>query len=84
MKKNNFLGTLIFATIVIGVGGFALFEFKKQKVEVEVGATSKNLLKDFKSSEVTEISVKGSLAQIELKKEGGDWLVVAPISDLAD
>ncbi len=78
MKK--FRGTLVLALIVVAVGGFALFEFKKSETEGEEKTTQDYIFRDLKAEDVTEWQAG---TKFTLKKDGA-WQVVAPVQDLAD
>lgn len=82
---KNFRGTILFAIVVAIIGGFALTEFSKQKVEEEQKPTKDNLIQGLNSADVSELSYTAMGVQVyKLQNADGKWSLMAPVGDFAD
>lgn len=81
MKKN--LSSLIFAVVVAGVVGYALFEYRSSQEEVGEKAAEGRLISQA-DEDLTSLNLKTKDHQFLLKKDSGQWKITEPIQDLAD
>jgi hypothetical protein len=81
---KGFRGTLIFAVLVLAVGGYAYWEYQKSQKEEEEKVTRDHVLREVNVDSVTEIHFKSPTINYDLKKENGVWRMVAPVADAAD
>ena len=81
---RKFKETIFFAFTVLLISLFAIEEFNKSEVEETEKSTKDNIVRDYKSSDVSSIAFKGGDNTYALKREGTQWSVVTPVVDLAD
>lgn len=80
---NSFKGTYLFLTLVLLLGGFAVYDFQSNEKSIEQKQVEKQLFTKFKLNEINAFKIKGP-QNFHLKKIENQWHLVAPIADLAD
>ena len=80
-KKKSFPAGLVFVVAVAAFAAWTYFsQYKGKEAELKAKEKSEALI-PFSNSEITGISLNG---KFELKKQDGQWKLIAPITDLAD
>ncbi len=80
-KKKSFPTGLVFVVAVAAFASWTYFsQYKGKEAELKAKEKSEALI-PFSNSEITGISLNG---KFELKKQDGQWKLIAPITDLAD
>ncbi len=81
---KHFRGTFVFAILVIGVAGVALWQMQKGQKEESEKPNSDLIFSGVRTNDVTEFSFAGVAGQFKLKKQNAHWQVLEPVQDRAD
>ena len=81
---KNFKGTLVFFLVVLAVGGFALYEYKKQESEQKEELTEKHIFKALTANQASFLEIRGPKSSLKVDSVEGVLRLVSPIEDDLD
>ncbi|MCB0411044.1 MAG: DUF4340 domain-containing protein [Bdellovibrionales bacterium] len=80
---KSFRTTLIFAVLVLAIGGYSFWEYQKGEKE-KSAEEHKGLVVDLPQGKLTSVFLKNAKGTLKLEKIDGVWKQIEPLQDYAD